>query len=1242
MKNRLISIGIVCLLVISGFLGFVTFETYVVNAGNTLYVGSGVGNDSATIQGAIDIANDGDTVFVYSGTYIENIIVDITINLTGENRDTTIIDGSESDVVHVTADWVNITGFNITNGDSGILLDLSSNNNITHNNITKNKYGLEASVSSDNYILDNNFIDNRGIAMYIRTSSTNNYIANNVLSSNFGSGIFLSSSSNFNITNNIFINCGVSLWGNLLSHYTSHNISTDNLVNEKPLFYYKNDYSLVIDGAPIGQLIIANCMDFEVKNLEIKDTDKGITVAFCKNVLITGNNVSSNNNEGIFLDSSTNCEIVGNNATSNYDGIYLHDSSVNNVTGNNMSLNMNRGLQLYQSSNNNVTGNNYSSNDMFGISMYSSINNNITDNNFINNGIYIWGGSLSYFNSHNIPTNNIVNGKPLYYYKNCSGVNIDGIPIGQLIIANCTDFEIRNLQVTNTDIGIDVVFSQNISIIGNDILSNNWFGIRHKDSTYINNTANNISNNYIGFYLYSSSNINITGNNITSNLIRGFWFDSSSSNNISGNNISDNGEGFRFSSSSNKNTITNNNIYSNSNYGIYFSSCSNNSIYHNNIIDNSIQAYDNGNDNFWNDTYPSGGNYWSHYSPTCLDLYNGSTTPQTTGSPDGICDVQFDIDGDSIDYYPLRYPWGTTPPIDTTPPEISNVLVDGLPSVSVTSGTIVTLTATIDDLTTGSSIIAGANYTIGSQNWPGTNMNPIDGTFNSKTEDVTFDVSTTGWSVGSHDLYVYGWDEQYNYNTTSTAFATITISAPADSDPPEISNVSVNGTDSITIRPGIMVTLMASIEDSATGGSNITGANYTIGSQNWPGTNINPEDGSFDSPSEVVTVSINTVGWGDDSYDLYVYAWDENNNYNIDPGTYATIIIDSTLPTSSVDTISPDWSNEGPIAITATASDIGSTVSSVKLLYRFSSDGYIWSLWDTVGIDTTDPWQWSFDFPDGDGYYEFKSQATDEATNVETDIGKDAFCGYDSVQPTANAGADQEVAQGTTVTFNSTGTTDNFQHLKYNWTFIDGTVIMLYEVNPTHRFDSSGEFLVTLNITDAAGNWNVDTMWVNVSAAVTTGSISGTVTDEDGEPISGVKVKLVDTTFSATTNENGDFTLTDMPAGTYDLSLEKTGYQDKTITGLTVTAGDDTKLTTDSLTMIKIAEEDEEDGEEENYLWVIFIVVIILVIVVLLFLLKPWKKEPVRPEEAEPVTEEETIIDEPMEVEGTEEVDENM
>jgi len=63
--------------------------------GRTLYVGgSGPGNYTS-IQDAINDASDGDTIFVFNGTYYENVIIDKSVKLVGENRNTTVIDGGK-------------------------------------------------------------------------------------------------------------------------------------------------------------------------------------------------------------------------------------------------------------------------------------------------------------------------------------------------------------------------------------------------------------------------------------------------------------------------------------------------------------------------------------------------------------------------------------------------------------------------------------------------------------------------------------------------------------------------------------------------------------------------------------------------------------------------------------------------------------------------------------------------------------------------------------------------------------------------------------------------------------------------------------------------------------------------------------------------------------------------------------------------------------------------------------------
>jgi parallel beta-helix repeat protein len=106
-----------------------------------------VPDDYLSIQEAINAASNGDTVFVRNGTYDENIVVNKSLNLIGEDRNTTIIDGGRRDqtVVHVKAENVVIQGLTVQKSSTiyrGIFLDNARNSSIVNNNIIGNGIGI--------------------------------------------------------------------------------------------------------------------------------------------------------------------------------------------------------------------------------------------------------------------------------------------------------------------------------------------------------------------------------------------------------------------------------------------------------------------------------------------------------------------------------------------------------------------------------------------------------------------------------------------------------------------------------------------------------------------------------------------------------------------------------------------------------------------------------------------------------------------------------------------------------------------------------------------------------------------------------------------------------------------------------------------------------------------------------------------------------------------------------------------
>lgn len=156
--------------------------------GNTLYVDDDGGADYTSIQEAINAANNSDTVHVYSGTYFENIVIDKIINLVGEDKTTTIIDGNNNgDVVFLSpsSNYVNMTGFTIQNSgnemyDEGINID-SDFNKITGNIIRDCNTGLSLDFWAHNCLITENIItsNNKGITVYSVYPNNNLIYRNN-------------------------------------------------------------------------------------------------------------------------------------------------------------------------------------------------------------------------------------------------------------------------------------------------------------------------------------------------------------------------------------------------------------------------------------------------------------------------------------------------------------------------------------------------------------------------------------------------------------------------------------------------------------------------------------------------------------------------------------------------------------------------------------------------------------------------------------------------------------------------------------------------------------------------------------------------------------------------------------------------------------------------------------------------------------------------------------------------------
>ncbi|GJQ62654.1 MAG: hypothetical protein SCALA702_17070 [Melioribacteraceae bacterium] len=76
-----------------------------------------------------------------------------------------------------------------------------------------------------------------------------------------------------------------------------------------------------------------------------------------------------------------------------------------------------------------------------------------------------------------------------------------------------------------------------------------------------------------------------------------------------------------------------------------------------------------------------------------------------------------------------------------------------------------------------------------------------------------------------------------------------------------------------------------------------------------------------------------------------------------------------------------------------------------------------------------------------------------------------------------------------------------------------------------------------------------------------TGKLSGVVTEAGtGEPLIGANIIIVGTSFGAATDINGEYTITNLEAGVYEVKSSYVGYQAKTITNVRINSGLTTSL----------------------------------------------------------------------------------
>jgi parallel beta-helix repeat protein len=304
MKRKWLAIGIILLFVGTCIIPAIAQDTNKAlpsSRGDWLYVGgSGPGNYTK-IQDAVDNSSNGDTVFVFNGTYFESLHVWKIILLCGQDRDSTIIDGSHSteNVISITSANVRIEGFTIRNS-----LDYS--------------WGVFS--NRDNVSILDNYIEHNSGAIYIRDCQ-NVTIKWNHITQNHRQAIDLYNVSNSTIS-----------WNFIYGHYTQYLGVGVNLFQSKNITITRNT-------------ILENYFG-------VSCTDSSYTTIYA-------NKIESCEDTAIYFSNASWCNISSNNLSSYIDGVFfIFHSNYNSVFLNEIHASLRNDVDIASSFFNTVTHNN--------------------------------------------------------------------------------------------------------------------------------------------------------------------------------------------------------------------------------------------------------------------------------------------------------------------------------------------------------------------------------------------------------------------------------------------------------------------------------------------------------------------------------------------------------------------------------------------------------------------------------------------------------------------------------------------------------------------------------------------------------------------------------------------------------------------------------------------------------------------------------------------------------------------
>jgi len=431
------------------------------NDKTTVYVDDDGPADYQTIGEAKNNSGQGDRIFVYNGTYYEDVRIEKSIDLIGENKNTTTIVGFIS---YRNSQNAEVSGFTFRQTKPTIY-----NTNLMWAQYDNYKYQYGPDASTIEYIYpclsirgcSNVTIKNNIFVNYTAPPLKPHMIAKGIPTLSVGIGIDLMTCSACLVKNNI-----------LLGHIYNPSIKKEG------------------NSATIG-IYLSGCSSVFVENNLILNNN-----ALQKRNVEEGSIITSTNESlpaGIFLQSGTSNRIDDNKIENNFKGIQLFGEKYSSISNNLLTRNT-HGI--------------YS--DMVGALFLNIHHNRIQDNK---NGIGLGVASLYNKIYNNIIENNTIGIKGLTVaLKIFEGL----MPDSQYNI-------IHNNSIKNNDIGVYGINWANNTICDNNIENNKKIGLKLVKSKHNRIYRNNFIND--GIILFGKSNAKSSIGNKWDNGKQGNYWD---------------------------------------------------------------------------------------------------------------------------------------------------------------------------------------------------------------------------------------------------------------------------------------------------------------------------------------------------------------------------------------------------------------------------------------------------------------------------------------------------------------------------------------------------------------------------------------------------------------------------------------------------------------------------------------------------------------------------------------------